>query len=353
MQRAVGSGAVESHTDLVPRATRSGGHATPGLIRPLRTSAALACAATLALAVLATLGQPAPIRLSLVTAFKVAKQHACRSASPPRPRRASAPPSAASGRSAMATRWSPRRGHPRHLHRLGGSTCAWPRERSACPSIGVGHGRRLQSGGRRASTRSASEVIYRQGSISESYRNGPYGLEQGFTVAHRPRAQAADPLVLALRIGGSLTPSRRDRKSCSGPMPARRRCATGDLSAVDATGRRLPAHMQLRNGAVELRIDDSHARYPLRIDPFFQQGEKLTGGRERGRRLRQSVALSADGNTALIGAHDSAATSARRGCSRARARPGPSRAQSSPAAARAATASSARASRCPPTATPR
>jgi len=60
--------------------------------------------------------------------------------------------------------------------------------------------------------------------------------------------------------------------------------------------------MDIRGGMLQLRIDDAHARYPLRIDPFFQQGAKLTGT-ETGAKTQfgLNVALSGDGNTALIG----------------------------------------------------
>jgi hypothetical protein len=76
----------------------------------------------------------------------------------------------------------------------------------------------------------------------------------------------------------------------------------GQLSALDATGRRLPAHMQVHGRTIQLRIDDSHARYPLRIDPFIQQGEKVTGSGESGQaQFGFRVALSSDGKTALIG----------------------------------------------------
>ena len=70
---------------------------------------------------------------------------------------------------------------------------------------------------------------------------------------------------------------------------------------------------------------------------WTQQGPKLTGSGESGAgEFGCSVALSADGNTALIGGFArQRPTLGRRGCSRARARPGPSRAQSSPAAGRA------------------
>ena len=52
-----------------------------------------------------------------------------------------------------------------------------------------------------------------------------------------------------------------------------------------------------------IRVADRGAAYPLRIDPLIQQGEKLTGtGGTRTGRFGYDVALSADGDTALIGA---------------------------------------------------
>jgi hypothetical protein len=55
---------------------------------------------------------------------------------------------------------------------------------------------------------------------------------------------------------------------------------------------------------VLLRANTRGARYPLRIDPFIQQGEKLVGSGQAGPitpRFGYRVALSSDGNTALIG----------------------------------------------------
>jgi FG-GAP repeat len=53
---------------------------------------------------------------------------------------------------------------------------------------------------------------------------------------------------------------------------------------------------------VLLRARDLNARYPLRIDPFFQQGPKLTGSGGVGPAwFGLSVALSANGTTALVG----------------------------------------------------
>jgi hypothetical protein len=165
----------------------------------------------------------------------------------------------------------------------------------------VGRGQQITPLGAVAPEGSRSQVVYRHGSISEFYRNGPYGLEQAFTLLKRPRAGTGS-LVLALGVRGPLIPQQAGAqilfKTRSGATALR----YGQLSAFDATGRPLPAFMQKRNGSIELRIDDSNARYPLRIDPFIQQGPKLTGSGETGKGLfGYRLALSADGNTALVG----------------------------------------------------
>ena len=84
-----------------------------------------------------------------------------------------------------------------------------------------------------------------------------------------------------------------------------------------------------------------------------QQGGKLTGGSESGEgEFGYGVALSSDGNTALIGGPQDSGGNGAHGCSPARRANGP-RMKSSPAAARPETGGSAGAWPCPPTATPR
>ncbi len=74
------------------------------------------------------------------------------------------------------------------------------------------------------------------------------------------------------------------------------------LSVVDASGRHLRAALALIGQRLLVRVWDRGARYPLQFDPFLQQGPKLTGSGETGYGwFGWSVALSADGDTALIG----------------------------------------------------
>jgi len=167
---------------------------------------------------------------------------------------------------------------------------------------GVGRGRRFDPIAAVAPSGSANQITYRHGWTSEFYRNGPLGLEQGFVVRHRPLARRGS-LALLLRVRGSLMPERVGTQVLFRAPGGAVAISYSHLAAVDATGRQLPVSMWVGNGTLQLRVGDGGARYPLRIDPFIQQGAKLTGGGEVGSgEFGSSVALSADGNTALVGA---------------------------------------------------
>ena len=104
---------------------------------------------------------------------------------------------------------------------------------------GVGHGTRL------AALVSVRPVAYRdaasydRGDVIESYSNGPLGLEQSFTLAHRP-VGAAEGGLLTLRIGlsGSLVArANRARASCSPVrLPVRCCCATARCRQMTRPG---------------------------------------------------------------------------------------------------------------------
>jgi Collagen triple helix repeat (20 copies) len=144
---------------------------------------------------------------------------------------------------------------------------------------------------------SGNRVVYRRGGLTEWYVNGPLGLEQGFEVAKRP-AGGRGPLVLSLSIAGNLRP-----RMAGGAVElsgAGARLRYGGLRTLDARGRVLDARLALKGSGVQIVVDDRAAIYPLRIDPFFQQGQALVGTGGAGEGF--SVAVSADGSTALVGA---------------------------------------------------
>ena len=154
--------------------------------------------------------------------------------------------------------------------------------------------------GAAAPVASGNRVIYRRGGLDEWYANGPLGLEQGFTLRRPPAGEG--PLTIAMRTGGPLRPRLSRGEILFADRAGETVARYGGLFALDAAGARLPARLELAGRRVLLRVDDAGARYPLTIDPFIQRGDKLTGSGESGDgRFGFSVALSADGSTALIG----------------------------------------------------
>jgi Bacterial Ig-like domain (group 3)/Divergent InlB B-repeat domain len=151
----------------------------------------------------------------------------------------------------------------------------------------------------------ANEVSYDRGSLVEWYRAGPLGLEQGFTLARRPMVRASGPLTLSVAVGGTLVPRLSSGASQELVFTAgggRAALRYGGLSVTDARGRRLRASLSLARGRVLIRVSDRGAVYPLRVDPFVQQGGKLVANDSFGTSNQgQSVAVSADGNTVLVG----------------------------------------------------
>jgi hypothetical protein len=176
----------------------------------------------------------------------------------------------------------------------------------------VGYGTSLRQLGDAIPRVKTNRVTYVRGDLREWYVDGPLGLEQGFTLSRAPAGGSAGPLTVSMALsttahlslasnGRSLTVGYRGGSSLR----------YGGLVTIDARGRALRSWLELRHRGLLLRVDTRGARYPLRIDPFVQQGPKLTGGGEIGEGQfggfgyspsTSAVALSSDGNTALIGA---------------------------------------------------
>jgi phosphodiesterase/alkaline phosphatase D-like protein len=152
-----------------------------------------------------------------------------------------------------------------------------------------------------------NRVVYDRPGLSEWYSNGPLGLEQGFTVAKAPAGAGSGPLTLSLAVSGNASAGLVDEgqsvvlRNHGGPA-----LRYSGLRATDASGRLLHGWLTLEGSRLLLHVDTRGARYPVRIDPFVQQGEKLTGTGAKGEEgaFGFSVALSANGNTALIGGWD-------------------------------------------------
>ena len=180
--------------------------------------------------------------------------------------------------------------------------------RSARATLGlaldaIGEGSSLRAVGPVAPSSHANRVTYRHPGFTEWFANGPLGLEQGFSIQRAPSRLGGGPLTLVMGLSGGIRASLRDRGqslALSGADGVSLRY--GGLVATDASGHQLKAWLELRGHRLTLRVDTQHARYPIKIDPFVQQGSSFTGGGEWAEgEFGASVALSADGSTALIG----------------------------------------------------
>jgi RHS repeat-associated protein len=169
----------------------------------------------------------------------------------------------------------------------------------------MGYGSSLRALGAVAPQVRGERVVYPNNGLSEWYANRPLGLEQGFTVMKAPVGRRVGPLTLSIAVPGSM------RSSLVGGGQGvvfrgagGRSLAYGGLVARDGRGRLLHSWMELRGGLVLLRVDAHGARFPLRLDPLVQEGSKMTGGEEVGQGLAgYAVALSGDGNTAVVGGY--------------------------------------------------
>ncbi len=178
----------------------------------------------------------------------------------------------------------------------------------------LGYGDSLQTLRAAQPSFAANRATYAAPGLTQWYVNGPLGVEQGFTLAHAPAGHATGPLTVAIALSGdtrATLASSGQSVTFIGAHGAKLRYA--GLSVSDARGHSLHSWLALVGGQLLLRVDTRHARFPLRIDPSIEleAPEALlspTNGKEAGEEAEErsevgiDVAISADGNTALVGA---------------------------------------------------
>jgi hypothetical protein len=178
----------------------------------------------------------------------------------------------------------------------------------------VGYGNSLLSVPATVPTMRAGRLTYTGRGIEEWYGDGPLGIEQGFTIPEAPASHRTGMLTLSMTLSGNTHATLAEgAQSIIFRHGGASSLRYGGLRVSDARGRRLHGWLALHSGALLIQVDARNASYPLRVDPFIQQGEKLSisGAYHFG----DSVALSADGNTALIGGGGGASVFTRSGAS--------------------------------------
>ncbi|NWJ95881.1 MAG: Ig-like domain repeat protein [Chloroflexi bacterium] len=156
-----------------------------------------------------------------------------------------------------------------------------------------------------------NRVEYQRGrGLTEWYSNNPEGLEQGFTLTQAWPGRSAETngneLALELSMTGGLFRNSGDGLtlvSGEGNLTHYR-----GLYVYDATGRRLESRMEVsgndqpEGSTAHILVKLEGAQYPLVIDPMVQGQKLISTANTNGDQFGNAVALSSDGNIALIGA---------------------------------------------------
>ncbi|MDM8539804.1 FG-GAP repeat protein [Desulfococcaceae bacterium HSG9] len=149
-----------------------------------------------------------------------------------------------------------------------------------------------------------NRIEFRRGdNLTEWYLNTPLGLEQGFTLDSPPGNSAGDSHArLELTLQSSLDAVLLDDRTLAFKNSAGQTVTRyAGLYVFDAAGKTLPARLEMRNDKLIILFDDSHARYPVTVDPWIQTVKLTAGDAAAGDRFGWSVAVS--GDTAVVGAH--------------------------------------------------
>ena len=139
-----------------------------------------------------------------------------------------------------------------------------------------------------------SREVYRGRGIEAWWRAVPLGYEEGFELMRRPRGWGPVEVELeANRVG---------RKVGGGLRWGEVRY--GKLWVTDARGRRVPAVLREEGRKIWIRIEGRGWKYPLRVDPlvWVEQAASLPTGLSSNGQFGYSVALSGNGQVALVGA---------------------------------------------------
>ncbi len=119
---------------------------------------------------------------------------------------------------------------------------------------------------------SNEEVSYDWGDVTEWYRPVSEGVEHGYTV-DEPVA-ASDDLTVTVEVAMG-TPTLVDADTIEIERADGSTLWYRGLFAFDSYGTDLPAEMAVADGAIELRVDTTGARYPVTIDPIITDAQLI------------------------------------------------------------------------------
>jgi PGF-pre-PGF domain-containing protein len=168
---------------------------------------------------------------------------------------------------------------------------------------GIGHSGTVSPAGHGTLRAGRDRLSIDRGTVTEWYRSGSHGIEQGMTIAARPGGSG--PLVVHYTLAGDLKPHLRGEtllfSDTTGPV-----LVYSGLSAADATGKKIPARLGLSGSTLTWQVDDQNAVYPVTIDPTIAgQTTVLRATPPPAEELSYfGTSVSLRNDTALIGAYN-------------------------------------------------
>jgi len=161
----------------------------------------------------------------------------------------------------------------------------------------------LSTASERISSANRLDIVY--DNLTEWYINGTGGIQQGFTITERPTT-GEGLLEVAMTITGSLTPSLSGNTLNLQNSEGVLKLTYSGLMAFDANGDELPVSMRWQDDELVLTADDTHAVYPVTIDPATQEAKLLAirpaGSLDGGVNDQLGWSVSISGDTAVVGA---------------------------------------------------
>ena len=173
---------------------------------------------------------------------------------------------------------------------------------------GYGYGDHLQPIANVAPVSAKNRVEFEHGTLTEWYVNGPLGLQQGFTLEEAPLKTCFGNcrLSLVLTMQGNLKADVLENGSSLLLADAYGKAVLrySGLLVYDAAGREFPAQLRTRGDNLVITLDDTGARYPLTIDPIFEDAV-LSHDDETGEAYAYlGMAVAVSGDTVVVGAPD-------------------------------------------------
>lgn len=144
-------------------------------------------------------------------------------------------------------------------------------------------------------------VSERAPGVTEIWRRLERGIEHAFRVDARP--DGAGELALRMTLDGPVSAFVREGRVLF-DAGGRRVGSYEELLVFDSTGRVLPSRFEADGGVLTIVYDDEGARYPVVVDPMLLGLEQKISASDAAANdlFGVSVAISADGSRAVVGA---------------------------------------------------